>query len=105
MGKDRFLLGENIPCQGVERLCRNIPDARLLIRQVIAPLPPVYNPFYALPPYQPLEHLRSTAIQHDYPDSRLLSMPNGFPTKRCSFPEKLLSLVASRRSLYSLLWI
>ena len=77
----------------VERLCRNIPEARPLVRHVIAPLPPVYNPFYALPTYQPLEHLRTLVIQHDYHDSALLAMPNGFPLDRCPFPEELLDLV------------
>lgn len=63
--------------RSMERLCRNIPSARRLIRHVIALLPPVRNPFYALPQYQALERLRSLVIQRDYPDSRILLMPNG----------------------------
>ena len=77
----------------VKRLCRNIPAARPLIRHVIALLPPVYNPFYALSQYQPLERLRSLLISRDCTNSSLLSMSNGPQFERCSFPEKLLSFV------------
>lgn len=77
----------------VKRLCKNIPVARPLIRHVIALLPPVYNPFYALPQYQPLERLRTLVISRDCSNSKLLSMSNGPQPERCSFPEELLSLV------------
>lgn len=94
-GKIAFFSGKTFLVRPacVKRLCSNIPVARPLIRHVTAILPPVYNPFYALPQYQPLENLRSLVIQRDRPDTSLLSMPNEPPPECCSFPEDLLSLV------------